>query len=349
MNKGDRMLPTTEQPTQIAGTLQLLLSRTVGEQRARWILQTLAVAPELYDPTDRPTRAQVAMVVNGALFADLVDRVPTAARYVETVRAAGETIAFDHGALRTIDGPCGHLPAGHAAFARILRPLGYEMGGLYPLPALKMTGRAFVHQDFPQTIPQFFVSELHLEQLPEDAQATAARVFGASRDPLGPAEHAALAVLARDGTCSAEEAVTIVKGALRAFDRQHTVPALEDYRTLLEHSKEGAWIATEGNAFNHATTRTADVFALAEELRAAGYPMKPAVEVSRNGRVRQTAILADKVSRRFRLPDGSETTLDVPGSFYEFITRDIDPETGKLDLTFDSGNATGIFAVTRDR
>jgi hypothetical protein len=63
--------------------------------------------------------------------------------------------------------------------------------------------------------------------------------------------------------------------------------------------------------------------------------------------VRQTAILADKVVRPFREADGSEVPLPVPGSFYEFITRDIDPETGKLDLTFDSGNATGIFAVTR--
>lgn len=331
----------------VDSTLHRLLSAAIGEDSAERTLRALAIDPRLTGDTDGPSRAVVAMALNAALFADLLDRVPTAARYVASAR--GEGIAFDHGALRTIDGPCGALPPGYTAFARILEPMGYEVRGLYPLPALKMTGRAFVQRDFPDTIPQFFVSELHLAQLPEAAQAAAARVFAASRDPLGSAEHAALAVLARDGACSAEEAVTIVKGALRAFDRQHRVPALEDYRALLEHSKEAAWIATEGNAFNHATTRTADVAALADELRAAGYPMKPAVEVSQNGRVRQTAILADKVPRRFRLPDGGETTLDVPGSFYEFITRDIDPETGELDLTFDSGNATGIFAVTRDR
>jgi hypothetical protein len=39
----------------------------------------------------------------------------------------------------------------------------------------------------------------------------------------------------------------------------------------------------------------------------------------------------------------------VPGSFYEFIQRSVDPATGKLDLGFDSGNATGIFAVTQAR
>lgn len=342
-------MPPASTPVAATGTLHALLSATIGEERARRALRVLRIDPALAGDAAMPTRAHVAMALNAALFVDLLDRAPTAARYVETALGAGETIVFDHGALRTIDGPCGALPAGHAAFARILRPLGYDPVGIYPLSALKMTGRAYAQRDFPEAIPQFFVSELHIAQLPPAAQTAAERVFGASRDPLGPAELDALDALARDGACSAEQAITIINGALRAFDRQHPMPALEDYRTLLEHSKEGAWIATEGNAFNHATTRVADVSTLAEELRAAGYPMKPSVEISRNGRVRQTAILADKVSRRFRLPDGGETAMDVPGSFYEFITRDRDPGTGKLDLTFDSGNATGIFAVTRDR
>ncbi|MCT2400289.1 2-oxoadipate dioxygenase/decarboxylase family protein [Novosphingobium mangrovi (ex Huang et al. 2023)] len=330
-------------------TLACLLASTVGETRADWALTTLAIAPQLRGTSNRPGRAQVAMALNAALFLDLVDRVPTAARYVENERKAGAPIVFDHGALRTIDGPCGDLPSGHGAFARFLEPMGYEVGGLYPLPALRMTGRAFVHRDFPEAIPQFFVSELHIAQLPDTAQAAAGRIFGTSRDPLDAAVRNALDGLARDGDCTMREAETIVKGALKAFERQHAIPALDDYRTLLDASKEGGWIATEGNAFNHATTRVPDVVTLADALKAEGYPMKPAVEISQNGRVRQTAILADKVQRPFRLPDGSETMMEVPGSFYEFITRDIDPASGMLDLTFDSGNATGIFAVTRDK
>ncbi|KHK90771.1 2-oxoadipate dioxygenase/decarboxylase family protein [Novosphingobium malaysiense] len=329
-------------------TLSRLLTAVIGAEPAQDALSTLAIAPELLGESDRPNRAQVAMALNAALFMDLLERVPTAARYVEDVRKTGEPIVFDHGALRTIDGPCGDLPAGYTAFSRLLEPLGYEVGGLYPLPALRMTGRAFVHRDLPEMIPQFFVSELHVRELPEAAQGHAEKIFGDSQDPLGEAEWQALEALSRDGTCSMDEAGTIVTGALRAFNRQHPVPTLQDYRALLEHSKEGAWIATEGNAFNHATTRVADVVALAEDLKAQGFPMKPAVEISQNGRVRQTAILADKVRRAFRMPDGSETELDVPGSFYEFITRDTDPDSGLLDLTFDSGNATGIFAVTRD-
>ncbi len=158
-----------------------------------------------------------------------------------------------------------------------------------------------------------------------------------------------LDTLARDGACDAELALGGLSGLVRAFGPQHATPALADYETLLAASAEGAWIATEGNAFNHATDRVADVVALADALRAQGYPMKAAVEFSANGRVRQTAFLADKVARTFLLADGGVVEREVPGSFYEFISRDAVPGTDALDLTFDSGNATGIFAVTQAR
>lgn len=326
--------------------LARLLAQAAGATRTERVLQTLAIDPRLLGEGTEVGRAELAMALNAWLFDDLLQRVPTAARHVAQVRAAGETIVFDHGALRTIDGPTGVLPSGHAAFARLLQPLGYVEGGLYPLPRLKMTGRAFVHRDWPEAIPQFFVSELHLALLPDEAQEAAARVFASSQDPLAPNSVAALSDLERTGALPFDRAAALLASLVAAFGRQHRDPALADYRTLLAHSKEAAWIATEGNAFNHATTRVPDVEALAERLKAQGYPMKAAVEISANGRVRQTAILADKVIRSFG-ENGGTIRHEVPGSFYEFITRDVDPATGTLDLTFDSGNATGIFAVTR--
>ena len=47
------------------------------------------------------------------------------------------------------------------------------------------------------------------------------------------------------------------------------------------------------------------------------------------------------------MPGSDGVERAVPGSFYEFISRDIGPATGRIDLTFDSGSATGIFAVTQ--
>jgi hypothetical protein len=334
--------------TPYGSTVHRLVSAILGAERAGTILGGLEIDPALAG-AESVSRAQVAMALNAVLFAQLLDRVPTAARYVAEVFSAGRSICFDHGALRTIDGPTGSLPRGREAFARLLEPLGYRIGATYPLPRLRMTGHAFVHADLPETIPQFFVSELHLAQLPGPAQAAAERVFGESADPLDPAARAMLHSLAQSGRSTPAEVAAGLPAVLRAFERQHPAARFADYQTLIAHSSEAAWIATEGNAFNHATDRVPDVVALSAELQARGLPLKPAVEHSASGRVHQTAFLADKVTRAFVGRDGEPILREVPGSFYEFITRDVDPATGRLDLGFDSRNATGIFAVTEAR
>jgi hypothetical protein len=295
------------------------------------------------------SRICFAAALNAVLFDDLLQRVPTGGAFVADQRERGERIRFDHGALRTIRfpvGPTGALPAGQEAFARILEPLGYCVAGTYPLPRLRMTGRAWAHRDMPEQLPQFFISELHVEQFDPPFAEVAAAVFGESRDPLTATAKAVLQRFERDGEVSVEDAMAALPVIVAAFARQHPLPAIADYRLLLDQSAEAAWIATEGNAFNHATSRVADIVAEAERQRARGLPVKDRIEVSRNGRVRQTAFRADAVTRSFRDGNGAVAQA-VPGSFYEIITRDIDPATGTLDLSFDSGNATGIFAMTR--
>jgi hypothetical protein len=319
---------------------------TLGEAAGRRTLDALAIDPALL--AERGTtvsRAAFSMAMNIALFDDLLKRVPSGAIYVADRIAQGDGVTFDHGALRTIrlpDGPTGALPGGEDAFTRILLPLGYRMATVYPLDRLRMTGRAYVHADRPEAIPQFFLSELHVDRFDAEFGEVAARVFDTSRDPLGDAEQAVLARYGAGEAVTLDDAAAALPGIVSAFDRQHDMPSFADYQLLLSRSNEAAWIATEGNAFNHATDRVADVAALAERLRADGQPIKEKLEISATGRVRQTAFRADSVKRLF----GDGELRDVPGSFYEFISRDIDPATGKLDLAFDTGNATGIFAMT---
>lgn len=294
-------------------------------------------------------RATFAMALNVALFDDLLARVPDGAAYVAGIREQGGRVRFDHGALRTIrfaTGATGALPAGVDAFDRILTPLGYTIGGRYPLPRLSMSGYAYTHRDLPETIPQFFVSELHVERFDAALEAAARRVFGETQDPLTSATKATLDLFAERGEVPLPAAIAALPNIVAAFGRHHPTCAISDYEALLAQSAEAAWIATEGNAFNHATDRVDDVDALAARLRAEGYPVKPQVEVSGSGRVRQTALSAQLVARTFLDPEGRPVSRMVPGSFYEFISRDQDPATGKLDLAFDSGNATGIFAMT---
>lgn len=297
------------------------------------------------------TRIELAQALNMALFVGLLQRVPTGRAYTEDVMAAGGRVVFDHGALRTVLGPhTGALPAGQAAFTRILEPLGYRLNGTYPLERIKMTGRSYAHADAPVEIAQYFLSELHPERFSPAFQAAVARVLDSAIDPLTPAAQTLLAQLAQARHLPLAQACELLPVLVRCFERQHATPRLDDYLALLEESAEMAWIATEGNAFNHATDRVSDVYAVAQAQRELGRPIKDAVEVSKSGRVKQTAFRADPVLRDFIAADGTVMQREVPGSFYEFITRDAlrDPATGEvtLDLGFDAGNATGIFKMT---
>ncbi len=330
--------------------VERLIESQLGAEPTRRLLEVVEIDPAISSGEgDDVTRGDVAMALGACLFDGLLRTVPSGAAYVEDRRAEGGKVCFDHGAIRTIlfaDGPTGALPAGQLAFSRILEPLGYAVAGTYPLPRLNMTGRAYCHLDHAETIPQYFVSELHVERFDEEFAAAAQRVFGQSRDPLGDAGRTLLDTLSATHKAPFAMAAAGLPELLAAFGRHHDEPSLDDYHILRGASPEAAWIATEGNAFNHATDRVADVEALADRQRAIGRPIKERVEVSTNGRVRQTAYRADPVPRSFRTDDGS-IEQQVPGSFYEFITRDSDPETGGLDLSFDSGNATGIFQMTK--
>jgi Domain of unknown function (DUF1338) len=336
------------------GDLARLVGAALGERGAHSILDLFRIHPSFRtEEGPRVSRAVFSLALAAVLLDGLLKRVPTAAAYASDRRRAREHINFDHGALRTVrfaHGPTGSLPAGHAAFTRILQPLGYALSGVYPLAALKMTGRAFTHADEPELIPQYFVSELHVECFSETFARAAQRVFGGTVDPLTERAWCALDELGETGSAPRELAMEALPDIAAAFGCWHPIPRICDYRVLLAESAEAGWMATEGNAFNHGTDRVSDIEGLAARERTLGRPMKSRVEVSASGRVRQTAYRAATVRRRFRADDGSEVELEVPGSFYEFISRDeVRGRDGRmrLDLRFDSSNAQGIFAMTR--
>ncbi len=327
-----------------------LLIRPHLPMQYRYLLDIVRVDPEVSAATgDTVSRGAITQALHVLLLADLIDRTPTAAAYVNDLNARGETLALDHGALRTIDlAGMGTLPAGRRAIGRILEPLGYFENNRYPLDRLGMTGFSYTHRDFPETLPQFFVSELHVERFSARFYQAIARVTAESEDPLDAVSIDRLLRLRRDHCLPIGEAIELLPVLVASFDRQHGDPRLDDYETLLAESAEAAWIATEGNSFNHATHRVPDLRKLAAEQRLRGRPMKPKIEVSRCGRIQQTAYRADLVERRF--VDGDDLVVrTVPGSFFEFIQRSmVTDENGRqrLDLGFDSGNAQGIFKMT---
>ena len=318
----------------------------------RYLLDVIWLDPKLVDEDgETVSRGAIAQALNLLLLADLIDRTPTAAAYVRDLENMGETLVFDHGALRTIElDRMGTLPAGRRAISRILEPLGYAESAVYPLDRLGMTGFSYTHLDYPETLPQFFVSELHPTRFSLEFQVAMARITQDSEDPLDTVSRDLLRRLKVNGNLPMADAISLLPALVASFDRQHCDPRWSDYETLLAESTEAAWIATEGNSFNHATHRVSDLRKTVAEQRLRGRPMKPEIEISRTGRIHQTAYKADPVERRFISRNGRTVTHTVPGSFFEFIQRATlsDDAAGRyrLDLGFDSSNAQAIFKMT---
>ncbi len=339
------------QPTESMNpNLRQLLVSHLGEAKTSYLVNLMHLSPKLSSwRDDVVSRLELAQALNMALFSSILDRVPSGCAYTQDVIARGDKVCLDHGALRTVRWPAmGALPSGEVAIVRILKPLGFQLNGVYPLDRLGMTGRSYAQVDDPEQLSQFFVSELHPERFSTRFQESVTRVLEKSRDPLSPQAVTLLHELDRDGGLPLLQAQVLLPMLLTCFDRQHPICSAEDYEALLRESAEMAWIATEGNVFNHATDRVSDVFALSEEQKRLGRPIKASVEVSSSGRVKQTAFKAEVVLRHMRKADGTIEERQVPGSFYEFISRDLVDEGGvrRLDLGFDTANAQGIFKMT---
>jgi hypothetical protein len=333
--------------------LSWLIRSLLGDRAADDILGTLQIDRAfLIESAGAVSRGVFAMALNAVLFAELLSRVPTGAAYVADRRRQGERIVVDHGALRTVRlgaTPAGVLPPASGSIARILEPLGYHVSGTHPLDTRRMLARVYTHREFPENLPQFFVSELQVDGFSSEFQAAAERVFGNSRDPLTRDAQAALDEFSGQGRCGMKLAVPTLREIVAAFGRRHDIPALADYRQLLAESAEAAWLATEGSTLHHAADRVSDVAMTACAQRSLGRPVRVGIETSAAGTVRQASFKADPVKRMFRAADGSEIEMTVPGSCYEFISRDLvtGPDgRARLDLRFDDRAAQGILKMT---
>lgn len=318
----------------------------LAAQPAAEVLAILGAPDDDGDDPGPIERADVAHALHVALYADLLDRVPSARAYAADAVAAGRSVTLDHAAVRTVAWPAGALPPGRDQVVRLLAPLGYRRHASYDLHRLRMTGHAYAHLDRPERVPQWFVSELHPDTFPPAFRDTVTRVLAPSTDPVGAALRAGLDRLAADGALPLAEAAAVVAALAPCFARHHPLPTDRDHDALAAESAEMAWIATEGTTANHCTDRVADVESVAAAERARGRPIKDTVEVSASGRVRQTAHRATTVARPLPTLEGDVVVRHVPGSFFEVISR-ARTDDGGLDLAFDAANATGIFAMTR--
>lgn len=106
-------------PIKNANVEQLLL-KLLGAEKTTRLFATLN-HPRILDEWEGGivTRAELAQAMNMALFEDLLARSANGRQYTEETIAAGDSVYFDHGALRTVRWPhSGALPTGEAEIGR---------------------------------------------------------------------------------------------------------------------------------------------------------------------------------------------------------------------------------------
>lgn len=254
------------------------------------------------------------------LWQDYVSITPSAKQVHQLLGEVdgSESLVNDHVAFRTFNIEKINLDKLAAHFLA----LGYEEKGQYDFEQKKLNAKHFEHAD--QTQPKVFISELKVEEFPQQVQ-----------DII----HTMVANIA-DDAASRDDFL---------YSGTHWQISSADYETLLEASEYAAWMAAWGFRANHFTVSVnhmshfqvlADVNAKLKEagfvLNTSGGEIKGGPEVH----LAQSSTMADKMSVTF-----SDAVKTVPSCFYEFAQRFTLPD-GKLYQGFVASSADKIFEST---
>ena len=252
------------------------------------------------------------------LWRDYVASTPQAQRIHGLLTERGELLANDHVALRTY----GVAGIGIDALARPFEALGWRARDSYRFTDKHLRARYWRHDD--PGLPKVFISELIVEELSPEAQATIAGLVG--QLPAG--------FTARDD----------LPWAGRPWHVSHAA-----YRALLAESEYAAWLAAFGFRVNHFTVDVGslstfpDLEALDAFLVEHGFTLNDSggvIKGSPADRLEQSSTRADSISVAF-----DDATVRIPSCYYEFARRYPLP-SGEIFQGFVPTSADKIFEST---
>ncbi|MFT2091912.1 DUF1338 domain-containing protein [Paraglaciecola sp. 2405UD69-4] len=227
----------------------------------------------------------------------------------------------DHIALRTFNADKVSLDK----LAKHFLDLGYTEQGQYEFKQKKLTAKHFEHPDTTQ--PKVFISELLIEEMPQDVQGII---------------HNMLDKVADDAWQKDDF----------LYSGRHWQVSLEDYETLVAHSEYAAWMSVWGYCANHFTVSLNHMQSIQElsdansKLKQAGFVLNTAGGEIKGGPevlLAQSSTMADKIKVAFS--DGEKL---VPSCFYEFAQR-YPMGNGKLYQGFVAASADKIFESTNSK
>lgn len=289
--------------------------------------------------------ADVLIQLLDRLWDRYCQRVEYARRYRDLAAAKGGGVVNDHIAFRTLNTPMGALPAGIEGISRVFTPLGYEPAADYEFPDKHLVAKHFEHPA--EGMPRIFISQLQVDELPEECATLIRDAVNPATDILGiPAQ-------------SPEDRVGWLADSLSNYlaVRPWRPPLRSTVEEVDRTTQYGAWVLLHANNVNHFTAyineqgvaEWPDIEATVAGLVAEGIPMKDRIEGERGSKLRQSSTQAVEEDCPVLEEDGSLGKLRWTYAYYELAERGTVPgPDGKLVLFdgFLGPQATHLFDMT---
>lgn len=244
--------------------------------------------------------------------------VTPSAEKVHQLLGSGADVINDHVAYRTFNLEQINLDK----LAQHLTNLGYEECGEYHFEAKKLYAKHFEHKD--TTLPKVFISELLVEEFPEEIQAIIKKL-----------------VMQMEPSAAQQDDFL--------YSGTHWSLSSQEYQTLLAESEYAAWLAAWGFRANHFTVSInhlenySTIEAVNEAVKQGGFTLNTVggeIKGDENVKLEQSSTMADNAPVQFT--DGVE---EIPSCFYEFALR-YPLANGELYTGFVAASADKIFEST---
>ncbi|WP_018693910.1 DUF1338 domain-containing protein [Algicola sagamiensis] len=244
--------------------------------------------------------------------------VTPSAKQVHEVLGKGQTLINDHVAFRTFNIEKVNLDKLAAHF----EALGYVAKGDYDFEKKKLKAKHFEHED--PTLPKVFISELLVEEFPEDIQ----QIIHKMVDQLD---------------------ASLVTADNFLYSGAQWQVSYDEYLRLLQESEYAAWMSAYGYRANHFTVsinhlgEDESIENVNQVLKDAGFVLNASggeIKGSPDVFLEQSSTMADKTNVQF-----SDQLAEIPSCFYEFARRYTLPN-GEIYTGFVAASADKIFEST---
>ncbi|HEY9853273.1 MAG TPA: DUF1338 domain-containing protein [Leptolyngbyaceae cyanobacterium] len=278
-------------------------------------------------------------------------RVSYAQTYQQMITEAGGTVANDHIAFRSLRLNVNSINLGIPYLENIVQALGYSAAGEYIFPDKHLYARHYRHpQQAEFDLPKLFISELIVDELPDDISQLIHQTVSSINIPTSP----------NFSNLETADIAEIVTQLQHIF----TCPWQPPRRSVVEEvnkvTQYGAWVLLHGYGVNHFTGYVnrqntplyPDIESTVRGLSQLGVPMKAEIEGTTEIGLRQTATQA--VTEMVTVQDDSSNDLiTIPWTYayYEIAERffvEVAPGEKVLFDAFQGNNATHLFEMTRN-